>query len=107
MSSVVAPGLTALPPSARARAASRPAIRMASITSGVRTPSLVSLAGCGLSTYSGRAIDMGTGRRGVCWPGLSGERTGMTSPYDEHGDAVGSRYAHHSFQNRTVAYWPT
>ena len=66
MLSVLAPGRTALPPSASACAASFPATRMASMTSGVRMPSLVSRLGFGLSTYSGRAMVAGTGRRGVC-----------------------------------------
>src|SRR5689334_20248452 len=77
MSSVVAPGLTALPPSCSAWAAIRPATRMASTTSSGCTHGSVFRAGAGLSTYSGRGMDDGTGRRGDWTPGFNGARTGM------------------------------
>jgi len=80
MSSVIAPGLTALPPSASACAAIRPATRIASMTSSVCTHGSVLRAGAGLSTYSGRTMDDGTWRRGDWTPGFNGARTGMTPP---------------------------
>jgi hypothetical protein len=80
MSSVVAPGLTALPPSARAWAAIRPATRIASIVSAVCTHGSTLRFGAGLSTYSGRAMADGTARRGDWTPGFNGARTGMTPP---------------------------
>src|SRR2546430_13918555 len=79
MSSVTAPGLTAFPPSSSAWAAIRPATRIASMISGGWTSGSVFRAGAGLSTYSGRAIDDGTNRRGLCTPGVNGARTGMPS----------------------------
>ena len=80
-SSVVTPGATALPASASAPAAIRPATRIFSITSGVCTHgSLPSRAVC-LPTYSGRGIDLGTGSVGDSTPGRRAVRTGMTSAY--------------------------
>ncbi len=49
--------------SAMACAAIRPATRIRSIVSASLTSGPVYGAGAGLSTYSGRAIDEGTGRR--------------------------------------------
>src|SRR5690606_30547283 len=82
MSSVVLPGLTAFPPSSRACAAIRQAFRMASMTSGDRTPSPVSRFGAFLPTYSGRAMEEGTGRGGDCTPGVNGARSGIAPAYD-------------------------
>src|SRR3954447_11055249 len=82
MSSVVAPGLTALPPSSKACAAIRHATRIASITSGVRTPLPLSRLGAGLSTYSGRGMPAGAERRGDWMPDFNGARWTMSPPYD-------------------------
>src|SRR4051812_33967867 len=79
MSSVRAPGLTALPPSSSAPAAIRPATRIASMTSAGCTWGSVLRAGVGLPTYSGRSMCAGTGLWGVWTPGLSGARTDIPS----------------------------
>ena len=77
-SSVVTPGATALPASASAPAAIRPATRIFSITSGVCTHGSVPSWAVGLPTYSGRGIDLGTGSVGDSSPGASAVRAGMT-----------------------------
>src|SRR5271166_4116011 len=76
--SVVTPGATALPASASAPAAIRPATRIFSITSGVCTHGSVPSRAVGLPTYSGRGIDLGTGSVGETAPAISSERTGRT-----------------------------
>src|ERR1700732_1032097 len=76
--SVVTPGATALPASASAPAAIRPATRIFSITSGVCTHGSVPSRAVGLPTYSGRGIDLGTGRVGDTAPAINSERTGRT-----------------------------
>ncbi|GHF30121.1 hypothetical protein GCM10017786_75110 [Amycolatopsis deserti] len=72
------------------------------MTSGVRTPLPVSRFGAGLSTYSGRGMLAGTGRRGVWTPGVNGARWDMAPPYDPRG-----RGGREPGQNSTVAYRPT
>ena len=57
---MVTPGATALPASASAPAAMRPATRIFSITSGVCTQGSVPSFTVGCHAYSGRAIDLGT-----------------------------------------------
>ena len=61
----------AAPTSAMASAASRPATRMRATVSASLTSDPVKRAGAGLSTYSGRGIESGTGRRGETRPGVS------------------------------------
>src|SRR5277367_882383 len=80
-SSVVTPGATALPASASAPAAIRPATRIFSITSGVCTHGSVPSRAVGLPTYSGRGIDLGTGSVGDSTPTDSAERTGIPPGY--------------------------
>lgn len=63
-SSVVTPGAMSLAASAIARAAIRPATRIASIVSGVCTSGPVYGVGAGFPTYSGRLMFPGTGRVG-------------------------------------------
>jgi hypothetical protein len=77
-SSVVTPGATALPASASAPAAIRPATRIFSITSGVCTHGSCPSRAVGLPTYSGRSIERGTGSVGDTVPGLKAVRTGMS-----------------------------
>src|SRR5271169_4432882 len=79
--SVVAPGATALPASASAPAAIRPATRIFSITSGVCTHGSVPSCAVGLPTYSGRGIDLGTGSVGETTPADRAERTDMVPGY--------------------------
>src|SRR5246127_934144 len=79
--SVATPGATALPASASAPAAIRPATRIFSITSGVCTHGSVPSRALGLPTYSGRGVDLGTGSVGETPPGERAERTGMVSGY--------------------------
>ena len=79
--SVVTPGATALPASASAPAAIRPATRIFSMTSGVCTHGSVPSRAVGLPTYSGRGIDLGTGSVGDTTPADSAERTGMLPGY--------------------------
>ncbi len=74
-SSVVTPGATALPTATSASAASREATRIRSMVSASLTSEPRKGCGSGLSTYSGRSMDSGTGRRGLCRPG---RRTGRT-----------------------------
>src|SRR5277367_4773217 len=96
-SSVVTPGATALPASASAPAAIRPATRIFSITSGVCTHGSVPSRAVGLPTYSGRGIDLGTGSVDETAPAISSERTGRTgiapayleTPGDDAGRATG------------------
>ena len=76
-SSVVTPGSTALPASASAPAAIRPATRIFSITSGVCTHGSVPSLAVGLPTYSGRGMRLGTGRVGDNTPGERAVRTDM------------------------------
>src|SRR5512143_586937 len=78
-SSVVTPGVTALPASASAPAAMRPATRIFSITSGVCTHGSLPSFAVGFHAYSGRGIDDGTGRVGDCTPERRADRTGMTT----------------------------
>ncbi len=52
-------------------AAIRPATRIFSMVSASLTSGPVYGAGAGRSTYSGRAIDAGTGRRGETTPGAT------------------------------------
>src|ERR1700758_1150659 len=75
--SVVTPGAPALPASASAPAAIRPATRIFSITSGVCTHGSVPSRAGGLPTYSGRGIDVGTGSVGETAPADRTERTGI------------------------------
>ncbi|BBX70936.1 hypothetical protein MPSYJ_43970 [Mycolicibacterium psychrotolerans] len=75
---MVTPGATALPASASAPAAIRPATRIFSITSGVCTHGSEPSCAVGLPTYSGRGIDAGTGRVGDTVPGRRAVRTDMT-----------------------------
>ena len=63
-SSVVTPGATALPASASAPPAIRPATRIFSITSGVCTHGSVPSRAVALPTYSGRGMRLGTGSVG-------------------------------------------
>ena len=76
-SSVLTPGTTALPASASAPAAMRPASRIFSITSGVCTQGSLPSAAVDRPTYSGRSIDFGTARVGDTTPARSGLRTGI------------------------------
>ncbi len=69
-SSVVTPGATCLPTSARARAASRPATRMRAIVSASLT-SGSPVFGYRLPTYSGGTMFAGTFRSGEIRPGWS------------------------------------
>ena len=80
-SSVVTPGATALPASARAPAAIRPATRIFSITSGVCTQGSLPSWAVGLPTYSGRGMRLGTGSIGDNTPGDSAVRAGMPPAY--------------------------
>ncbi len=75
--SVVTPGATALPASASAPPAIRPATRIFSITSGVCTQGSLPSWAVALPTYSGRVIDLGTGSIGDTVPGRRAVRTGM------------------------------
>ena len=61
---MVTPGTTWEPTSSRAWAASRQATRIFAIVSASLTSLPVNGAGAGRSTYSGRAMESGTGRRG-------------------------------------------
>src|ERR1700760_4349933 len=92
--SVVTPGATALPASASAPAAIRPATRIFSITSGVCTHGSVPSRAVGLPTYSGRSIDLGTGSVGETTPADNAERTGMLSgyPYLERSGAAAAAH---------------
>ncbi|CKT97244.1 Uncharacterised protein [Mycobacterium tuberculosis] len=74
---MVTPGATALPASANAPAAIRPATRIFSMTSGVCTHGSLPSWAAGLPTYSGRAIQLGTGRVGDSTPGESAVRLGI------------------------------
>src|SRR5581483_151670 len=91
--SVVTPGATALPASASAPAAIRPATRIFSITSGVCTHDSVPSRAVGLPTYSGRGIDLGTGSVGDSTPADSSERTGRTGIQPAYLDCVVSSTA--------------
>ena len=75
--SVVTPGATALPASASAPAAMRPATLIFSITSGVCTHGSLPSRAVALPTYSGRSIDRGTGSVGDTSPGRRALRTDM------------------------------
>src|ERR1700744_5607007 len=79
--SVVTPGATALPASASALAAIRPAIRIFAITSGVCTHGSVPSPAVGLPPYFGLWIDLATGSVAETTPADSAERTGMVSGY--------------------------
>ena len=68
-SSVVMPGATCEPTRSRASAASLPAMRIRSMVSESLTSEPVNGAGPGLSTYSGRGMCAGTGRRAEILPG--------------------------------------
>ena len=59
------------------RAASLPATRIRAMVSSSLTSLPVNRAGAARSTYSGRAICSGTGRRGDTDPGATGAATGM------------------------------
>ena len=72
----------AAPTSCSACAAIRPAMRIFSIVSASLTSGPVNGAGAGLSTYSGRGMCVGTGRRGEIVPGA----TGVTSDECSFGD---------------------
>src|SRR3954470_3054817 len=83
-SSVVTPGAMVFAASSMARAAMRPAIRIASTVSGVCTSGPVYGVGAGLPTYSGRRMFPGTERVGESSPGTSSDWPDMpaslTSP---------------------------
>src|SRR5882724_13704807 len=86
-SSVVTPGEMIFAASAIARAAIRPAIRIASIVSGVCTSGPVYGVGAGLPTYSGRRMFPGTERAGESspgtssdWPDMPASLTSVTTP---------------------------
>src|ERR1700733_15248451 len=79
--SVVTPGATALPASASALAAIRPATRIFLITSGVCTHGSVPSRAVGFPTYFRRGVDLGTRRVGDSTPAESAERTGMLPGY--------------------------
>ena len=66
---MVTPGTTWEPTRSRASAAILPAMRIRSMVSASFTSEPVNGAGAGLSTYSGRAMFAGTGRRGEILPG--------------------------------------
>ena len=70
-SSVVTPGWMCRATSPMARAASRQASRMAAIVAASFTSGPSKRRGAGRSTYSGRGMDAGTGRRGPIVPGTS------------------------------------
>src|SRR6201986_1759771 len=101
--SVVTPGATALPASASAPAAIRPATRIFSITSGVCTHGSVPSRAVGFPTYSGRGIDLGTGSVGETTPADRAERTGMVS-----GDLypAGSGTATGAHERRAGPFYP-
>ena len=71
-SSVVTPGAMCSATAAIACAAIRPATRIRSMVSWDCTQLPVYGSGIGLSTYSGRAMCIGTSRRGDTIPGRSG-----------------------------------
>ena len=95
---MVTPGLQCSPASWVAWAASRPAIRIFSMVSGVCTCEPRHSLGRFLPTYSGRAMWAGTGRHGESVPGVSGARTVMAQAYRQqprpvtraHGPAAGA-----------------
>src|SRR6476660_1158153 len=70
-SSVVTPGAMTAAAASMACAASRPATRIRSMVSASLTSGPSSRLGAGRSTYSGRAMDAGTGRRGDTTPGAT------------------------------------
>ena len=74
---MVTPGWQCSPASWVAWAASRPAIRIFSMVSGVWTSEPRYCFGSGLPTYSGRGWLAGTSRHGESVPGRSGARVFM------------------------------
>src|SRR6478672_8488843 len=101
-SSVGTPGATALPASASAPAAIRPATRIFSITSGVCTQGSVPSFAVGFHAYSGRSIELGTGRVGDTTPGRSAVRTGMKPGYVSVPVAAEPRFAWSADVDRTA-----